>query len=366
MVESKHAVRVQDIVQKNEGKLRDHYRIGKVLGNGAFGEVRMCIHRTTGAQRAVKVLRKSNMDEDEKRMLFNEINILKELDHPNIVKMYEFFEDDKRYYLVQEICKGGELFDEIIARGKFTERDAALLIKQVLSCINYCHQNNIVHRDLKPENILLEQNKAFDQIKIIDFGTSLVFDPTKKLDEKLGTPYYIAPEVLNKKYGAKCDIWSIGVIVYILLCGSPPFSGQTDNDIMKAVRTGKVNFEGKGFSPVAIDFMQSLLTYDQEQRPSASASLQHKWITDLAETKVDENVAIHALNNLKTFRADETMKQATYAYIASQLLSKTKKEELAKVFKAFDKNGDGKLSMDEVKQGYLDHYGKIMSDEEVE
>jgi calcium-dependent protein kinase len=326
----------------------------------------MCIHRTTGAQRAVKVLRKSNMDEDEKRMLFNEINILKELDHPNIVKMYEFFEDDKRYYLVQEICKGGELFDEIIARGKFTERDAALLIKQVLSCINYCHQNNIVHRDLKPENILLEQNKAFDQIKIIDFGTSLVYDPSKKLDEKLGTPYYIAPEVLNKKYGNKCDIWSIGVIVYILLCGSPPFSGQTDNDIMKAVRAGKVNFEGKGFSPVAIDFMQSLLTYDQEQRPTAEDSLKHKWIAELAQVTVDETVAISALNNLKTFRADETMKQATYAYIASQLLSKTKKEELAKVFKAFDKNGDGKLSMDEVKQGYLDHYGKIMSDEEVE
>jgi calcium-dependent protein kinase len=107
-------VRTQDLIQKNEGKLRDFYRIGKVLGNGAFGEVRMCIHRDTGAQRAVKVLRKSNMDEDEKKMLFNEINILKELDHPNIVKMFEFFEDDKRYYLVQEICKGGELFDEII------------------------------------------------------------------------------------------------------------------------------------------------------------------------------------------------------------------------------------------------------------
>jgi len=102
------------------------------------------------------------MDEEEKRMLFNEINILRELDHPNIIKMYEFFEDEKRYYIVTEICKGGELFDEIIARGKFTEKDAAILMKQVLSCVNYCHSNNIVHRDLKPENILLEQNKDFD------------------------------------------------------------------------------------------------------------------------------------------------------------------------------------------------------------
>jgi calcium-dependent protein kinase len=134
--------------------------------------------------------------------------ILKEIDHPNIVKMYEFFEDEKRYYLVTDICKGGELFDEILQRGKFSERDGAVLMKQVLSCINYCHQNNIVHRDLKPENILLEQNKEFDQIKIIDFGTSLVYEPNKNLDEKLGTPYYIAPDVLNKNYNSKCDIWS--------------------------------------------------------------------------------------------------------------------------------------------------------------
>jgi calcium-dependent protein kinase len=329
----------------------------------------MCVHRETAAQRAVKVLRKSHMDEDERRMLFNEINILKELDHPNIVKMFEFFEDDKRYYIVQEICKGGELFDEILARGKFTERDAALLIKQVLSCVNYCHQNNIVHRDLKPENVLLEQNKEFDQIKIIDFGTSLVYDPTKKLEEKLGTPYYIAPEVLNKNYGAKCDIWSIGVITYILLCGAPPFSGQTDNDIMKAVRAGKVSFAGdhwKGISEVAKDFISQLLTYNQEQRPSAQEALGHTWITELAKVTVDESIAISALNNLKLFRADQTLKQATFAYIASQMLSKNKKEELAKVFKAFDKNGDGRLSMDEVKQGYLDHYGKVVSDDEVE
>lgn len=218
-------IRAADFVGRTQGKLRDYYRIGKVLGTGAFGEVRMCVHRESSAQRAVKVLRKSHMDDDEKRMLFNEINILKEIDHPNIIKMYEFFEDEKRYYLVTEICKGGELFDEILQRGKFSERDAAVLMKQVLSCINYCHQANIVHRDLKPENILLEQNKEFDQIKIIDFGTSLVYDPNRNLDEKLGTPYYIAPEVLNKSYNHKCDIWSCGVITFILLSGIPPFNG---------------------------------------------------------------------------------------------------------------------------------------------
>jgi calcium-dependent protein kinase len=117
MVESKVAVSAADSIVKNEGILRDHYKIGKVLGTGAFGEVRMCVHRSTNVQRAVKVLRKSKLNEDETRMLFNEISILKSMDHPNIIRMYEYFEDDKRYYLVQEICKGGELFDEIINRG---------------------------------------------------------------------------------------------------------------------------------------------------------------------------------------------------------------------------------------------------------
>ena len=116
-------------------------------------------------------------------------------------------------------------------------------MKQVLSCINYCHSNKIVHRDLKPENILLEQNKAFDQIKIIDFGTSLVFDENKKLDEKLGTPYYIAPEVLAKSYGPKCDIWSCGVITYIILSGNPPFNGASDQEIMKKVKKGDFSFQ---------------------------------------------------------------------------------------------------------------------------
>ena len=265
-------IKASNFVAQHAGKLRDHYRIGKMLGTGAFGEVRVCVHRESGAQRAVKVLRKSHMDEDEKRMFFNEINVLKDLDHPNILKMYEFFEDEKRYYIVTDICKGGELFDEIVARGKFSERDASVLMKQVLSCINYCHQNKIVHRDLKPENILLEQNKEFDQIKIIDFGTSLVVDENKKLDEKLGTPYYIAPEVLAKSYGAKCDIWSCGVITYIVLSGIPPFNGASDQEIMKKVKAGKFSFSDPVWNQVSDsgkDFITQLLTKDQDKRPSA-------------------------------------------------------------------------------------------------
>ncbi len=267
------------------------------------------------------------------------------------------------------ICKGGELFDEILQRGKFTERDAAVLMKQVLSCINYCHQANIVHRDLKPENILLEQNKEYDQIKIIDFGTSLVYDPNRNLDEKLGTPYYIAPEVLNKSYNEKCDVWSAGVITYILLSGMPPFNGQSDQDIMKKVREGVFSFEDRIWSTIsdqAKAFIKSLLIYEPRQRPSAADALQHPWLASHASLQVDETMAMNALDNLQKFNSDVTLKMATYSFIASQLMSKQERDNLSKVFKAFDKNGDGKLSMEEVKSGYLDHYGRIMTDDEVE
>ena len=242
-------------------------------------------------------------------------------------------------------------------------------MKQVLSCINYCHQANIVHRDLKPENILLEQNKEYDQIKIIDFGTSLVYDPNRNLDEKLGTPYYIAPEVLNKNYNEKCDVWSCGVITYILLSGMPPFNGQSDQDIMKKVREGVFSFEDRIWSTIsdnAKSFIKSLLIYDPKERPSASDALQHPWLAALATLQVDETVAMNALDNLQKFNSDVTLKMATYSFIASQLMSKQERDNLSKVFKAFDKNGDGKLSMEEVKSGYLDHYGRIMTDDEVE
>ena len=364
--------KASNFVTQHAGKLRDHYRIGKMLGSGAFGEVRVCVHRESGAQRAVKVLRKSHMDEDEKKMLFNEINNLKDLDHPNILKMYEFFEDEKRYYIVTDICKGGELFDEIVARGKFSEKDASLLMKQVLSCINYCHTNHIVHRDLKPENILLEQNKEFDQIKIIDFGTSLVFDEQKKLDEKLGTPYYIAPEVLAKNYGAKCDIWSCGVITYITLSGIPPFNGASDQEIMKKVKSGKFSFADPVWATIsdqAKDFITQLLTLDQNKRPSAEQALQHPWIVEankLQNESVSTDVAMNALSNLQSFNANSKLKQATYAFIASQLLNKQEKEQIDKVFRAMDINGDGKLSKDEIQQGFAQYFGRSLNDKEVD
>ena len=146
--------------------------------------------------------------------------------------MYEFFEDEKRYYLVTEICKGGELFDEVLARGKFSERDAAVLLKQVLSCVNYCHKNNIVHRDLKPENILMMSKEEDSEIKLVDFGLTKTFGPGETCKEPYGTLCYVAPEILlQKPYDKAVDCWSLGIIIYMLLGRHLPFDSQDDREI---------------------------------------------------------------------------------------------------------------------------------------
>lgn len=363
-------ISAKDFVSRKVGKIRDHYRIGKVLGSGAFGEVRLCLHKDTQSQRAVKVLRKNLLDEKEMDMLKNEIAILKDMDHPNIVKMYEFLEDEKRIYIVTEICKGGELFDEILNRSKFDEKDGAIVMKQLLSAINYCHKKNIVHRDLKPENMLLEQDKDLEKLKIVDFGTSLTFDPDRALDEKLGTAYYIAPEVIKKSYNEKCDLWSCGVIMYILLSGEPPFNDpKADNEaIMKKVEKGKYDLTKgiwKTVSKEAKDLIKKLLTYKPEDRISAEDALQHPWIKEF-KVEVDEEATSNALTCLKAFRSEQKLKVAAASYIGSQLISKSEKEKLGKIFKSLDANGDGQLSKEEIMNGYEEHFGKLLNEDEID
>ena len=222
--------------------MRD-YILGAQLGQGSYGEVRECQHKETKAKRAVKILRKVRLDEAEKKRMMNEIENLKVLDHPNILRMYESYECEKRYYIVTDISRGGELFDEIAKNRFFTEPNAQQVIKAVLSCIAYLHDRGIMHRDLKPENILLEDTYEYDKIKLIDFGESVKFEPGKPHTDVVGTPYYIAPEVLKKSYDEKCDLWSIGVITYILLSGTPPFGGRNEKQIMQNVQIGKYNFD---------------------------------------------------------------------------------------------------------------------------
>ena len=251
--------------------LKNYEVSDKVLGTGAFGMVKKATKRTSGEVRAVKMIDKLQLDQQEKISLKYEIDILKNLTHPNIVRLYEVYENKSQIYMVTELCDGCELFDEISKRETFSEIEAALVTKQVLQAIAYCHGQNIAHRDLKPENILIDiKNRG--TIKVIDFGTSHHFDSSNNVMHQLyGTPYYIAPEVLTGSYTEACDVWSIGVIVYIMLCGRPPFTGNSEDDILNKVRRGEWVF-GHDFEKVSQegkDFITKLMCKNVERRLTA-------------------------------------------------------------------------------------------------
>ena len=298
------------IVSQSNKQPSDDYKRVKFLGEGSYASVYCVENKITGAKHAMKIIDKSSncSDETDKEIL-NEITILRTLDHPNILKIFEFYSTKESYSIVTELCRGGELFQEIIDRGPFNEIYSAYVMLQIFSAINYCHSMKIVHRDLKPENILIvERDKnGMPRIKIADFGTSRMFEKGAVQRKLVGSSYYIAPEVLKKHYDEKCDIWSCGVIMYILLSGRPPFAGDNDREIMDKVAKGKYDLEESPFDKLSNsgkDLIRKLLVMDPKKRISAQEALNHPWFKEKKSRELynrikDEATLTKMINKLR-------------------------------------------------------------------
>ncbi|CAG9312073.1 unnamed protein product [Blepharisma stoltei] len=327
------------------------YMLGNRIGLGGFGEVRRCTHRITGALRAVKIYSKElfGQNSTQQGKMIEEMEILRTLDHPNIIRVYDFFEDSKNYYLVMEYCEGGELFNKIEKMAKFSEDDAALIMRQLLSVVAFCHSLKIVHRDLKPENMMVEERNRKLNIKIADFGTACYLDLNNETTGVVGTTYYMAPEVFNGSYNEGCDVWSCGVIMYILLTGSPPFGGKTDDEIMAKVKEGVYTTESSAFrliSPEAIDLIKKLIA-PLSERISASQSLSHPWL-NRSRPKVERPVLEAVIKNLREFRSTLKLRDALLTFITSQLINHRELKDLRDAFVILDKDGDGKIGKEDL------------------
>ena len=356
-------------INERKGTFASDYTKEGKLGSGNFGEVLKVKHKTSNNQRAVKVLDKVKVKKyDDPNNLLAEIEILKKIDHPNIMKIYEFYQDSKNYYIIMELIHGKELFDYIVEEeNKFTELQIASIMKQILGAVCYAHNNKIVHRDLKPENILVVKtdNESSDfLIKVIDWGTAKLVQPNEIMKEKFGSPYYIAPEVLTMKYDEKCDIWSCGVILYILVCGEAPFDGDNNGAIFEKIKKGKYDFKKAAFQNVSNelkDMIKLMLNLKPADRPKASELIEHSWFKILEnKSYVPTANLLNNLNSLKNFRADLKMQQAVLSFLASQLTSHEELNKLRVTFQKLDKNGDGVLSKEEIIEGYQG----ILDDEE--
>merc|ERR1719379_500410 len=247
------------------GSIADYYNVDKnVIGEGSFGKVSKGSDKTTGVTRAIKAIAfqaKGKKLQEEMKRLEDEVAVQQALDHPNIVKLYEVFKDARCIYLVMEMCTGGELFDRIIneveaaadagREGAFDENKAATYMTQIMGAMSYLHGLYFAHRDINPENFLMQNEKPEAPIKVIDFGLAKRCAPGAKMTTRAGTPFYVAPEILSGPYDHRCDIWSCGVILYILLCGYPPFHGNGDSEIMSKVKKGKYEFASPEWDDVS-------------------------------------------------------------------------------------------------------------------
>ena len=355
-------------VQSNDKAFQEVYIMGSLLSTGSYGELRKVIHRSTKEERAVKIFRKDVASFKGGQHIKQEIEILKKIDHPNIIKIFEFFEEPKRLFVVMEHCKGGELFEEILKRKFFTESQAASIVKQLFSAVAYIHSNNIIHRDLKPENILLEEREDLMSIKLVDFAAATVYNRTDLLKGLLGTAYYVAPEVLSGTYDEKCDMWSCGVIIFILLSGYPPFDGNNEQEILAKVKEGNFSFGESIWNSISSeskDLIQKLLC-PVERRLSSAEALRHPWIIKFGEGKKVNSESIQAaLGNLRSFHNSNKIRDAVHTYITTHCLNSQDIKELKEVFKAIDINGDGKLSADELLKHFELHLGSDHAHEEV-
>ncbi|CAD8150298.1 unnamed protein product [Paramecium pentaurelia] len=341
-------------VTLKKGDILNYYRIDQTLGEGSYGKVSLVTQKVTGLPRAMKQIRKDKIEQRDN--MIQEVSILKELDHPNIVSVYELYEDEQYVYIITEYLSGGELFEKINEIDHFDETIAAGYMRKILEAVNYCHNKNVVHRDLKPENIIFESRKTNSSLKIIDFGTAKELLESKKLSQRIGTPYYIAPEVISKQYDKKCDVWSCGVILFIMLCGYPPFNGQSQQELYERIQAGVYTFndsEWKEVSEDAKDLIKKMLVIDPEKRISAHDALQHEWIKI---TQKQKKINHKSLENLARFHSQSKLKVAIMQLITTQVMSNQEKKKMQKQFKKIDVNHDGTLSKEELLQCYREIY----------
>ena len=368
MEPSKVIIRKEFFIKETKGDITEFYEVIKKIGEGGFSKVYKVKEKATGQIRAMKQVYKSKIPDIKN--FKTEIKILAMLDHPHILRLFDVIEDSNNFYLISELCTGGELLSKM-SNNRYKEKEAAKLMEQIVSAVAYCHEKGICHRDLKPQNILFCNENKNSPIKVVDFGISKIYDPSlsslkeefgersnKKMSTKVGTIFYLSPEVIKGSYTEKCDVWSLGVILYILLCGYPPFNGSNENEIIQSISSFKLNFpqsEWKTISESAKNLISSMLC-PEKKRISAKDIFNSKWFKSKLKNKKGNEITFN-LNKLEEFRHFNKFKQATLILIASRMNSEDY-IEISEIFKKINECKTGMLSFEDFKKFLIYNEGQ--------
>ena len=346
-------IRKSHFIGEHIADINKYYEFIKELGKGSYGQVFRCQNKETGNVYACKKMSKKKIK--NKKQFQTELNLLRTTDHPNIIKLYDIYEDNKYIYLIMEECNGGEFFDSLAKRAKeknmYTEKECAKIFKQILEAVNYLHAHGVCHRDLKPENILFSNVADDSCLKLIDFGLSKVLDGESNMKKTVGTTFYMAPEVIQGNYNEKCDIWSCGIILYIMLCGKPPFYSQDEDELKKKICSMHYNFDYPEFKKVsqdAINLIKKILV-SPDKRLSAGEILAEPWIKENAPNATGENLKQN-WEHIEQYSKLNLVQKSVINYRAFHM-STNEAQEFINVFKLIDENSDGVLSIDEIKKG---------------
>eukprot|EP01023_Acetabularia_acetabulum_P026032 TRINITY_DN2479_c0_g1_i1.p1 TRINITY_DN2479_c0_g1~~TRINITY_DN2479_c0_g1_i1.p1 ORF type:complete len:551 (+),score=120.55 TRINITY_DN2479_c0_g1_i1:148-1800(+) len=361
-------VRASNVVLgKETADVASLYNLGKVLGRGQFGITRLATDKNTNEKFACKTISKRKLTtkediEDVRR----EVQIMHHLaGYKHIVTLKGAYEDRYNVHIVMELCSGGELFDRIVEKGHYSEKMAAELIRTIVSVVAHCHSMNVIHRDLKPENFLLADASEKSMLKATDFGLSVFFKPGQQFTDVVGSAYYVAPEVLNRKYSYYADIWSCGVILYILLSGVPPFWGENEQQIFNSILKGHLDLESAPWPKIsgeAKDCVRQMLQRDPQKRATADQILQHEWMKENGVAR-DEPLGDVVVGRLKGFSAMNKLKKEALKVIALNL----PEEEIAglkSMFQTIDTDKSGTITVDELRQAIKDK-GQALPDTEL-
>nr|XP_017251361.1 PREDICTED: calcium-dependent protein kinase 20-like isoform X2 [Daucus carota subsp. sativus] len=360
-------LQVASVLQTKSGNLKDFYSLGKKLGQGQFGTTHLCTEKKSGKEFACKSIAKRKLvSKEDVEDVRREIQIMHHLaGHPNVISIVAAHEDAVAVYVVMELCTGGELFDRIIQRGHYSERKAAELARVIVNVVEACHSLGVLHRDLKPENFLFVNEEEEAPLKTIDFGLSVFFKPGEMFTDVVGSPYYVAPEVLRKFYGQPCDIWSAGVIIYILLSGVPPFWDETEQGIFEQVLKGELDFVSEPWPSIsegAKDLVRKMLVRDPSKRLTAHEVLCHPWVK-VDGSAPDKPIDSAVLSRLKRFSAMHKLKKIAIRIIAESL-SEEEIAGLKEMFKMIDTDNSGNITLEELQKG-LEKVGANLMESEI-